>query len=184
MSNNSETVRETRNMSMNHDYKTGVALSDSVNKTCVKRFLADKSLWHHFRLAIKSRYLRNHTSQIKFTMERYQEVMVTLSEIVMKNRIKRPLADKSRWRHIPLEIKPRNLGNYASQKKSYFGTLSGSHGRSFKIPHEKSSEAPPGGEITMTSYLVVDKTSLSWKPCIPDKRLYGSLSWSLGRLII
>jgi len=37
MSNNSETVRNTRNVSMNHDYETGVALSDSVNKTCVKR---------------------------------------------------------------------------------------------------------------------------------------------------
>jgi len=28
---------------MNHDFETGVALSDSVNKTCVKRPLADKS---------------------------------------------------------------------------------------------------------------------------------------------
>jgi len=37
MSNNSETVRDTPNMSMNHDYETGVALSDSINKTCVKR---------------------------------------------------------------------------------------------------------------------------------------------------
>jgi len=43
MSNNSETVRETPNMSMNHDYETGVALSDSINKTCVKRPLAEKS---------------------------------------------------------------------------------------------------------------------------------------------
>jgi len=43
MSNNSETVRDTRNVSMNHDYATGVALSDSVNKTCVKRPLAEKS---------------------------------------------------------------------------------------------------------------------------------------------
>jgi len=43
MSNNSETVRDVRNMSMNHDYKTGVTLSDSFNKTCVKRPLAEKS---------------------------------------------------------------------------------------------------------------------------------------------
>jgi len=35
MLNNFEMVVETRNMSMNHDYETGVALSDSVNKTCV-----------------------------------------------------------------------------------------------------------------------------------------------------
>jgi len=42
MSNNSETVSDTRNVSMNHDYETLVALSDSVNKTCVKRPLAEK----------------------------------------------------------------------------------------------------------------------------------------------
>jgi len=43
ISNDSETVRDTRNMSMNHDYETGVALSDYVNKTCVKRPSAEKS---------------------------------------------------------------------------------------------------------------------------------------------
>jgi len=40
---NSKMVRDTRNVSMNHDYETGVAPSDSVNKTCVKRPLAEKS---------------------------------------------------------------------------------------------------------------------------------------------
>jgi len=41
MSNNLETVRDTRNMSMNHDYESaGIALSDYVNKNCVKRSLA------------------------------------------------------------------------------------------------------------------------------------------------
>jgi len=35
MSNSSEKLRDTRNMSLNHDYETGVALSDSFNKTCV-----------------------------------------------------------------------------------------------------------------------------------------------------
>jgi len=30
------------------------------------------------------------------TVERYQEVMVALSESIMKNRLKRPLAEKSR----------------------------------------------------------------------------------------
>jgi len=44
--------------------------------------------------------------------------------------------------------------------KSYYGTLSGSHGLSFRIRHEKSPEAPPGGEITMTSYPVSNNTSL------------------------
>jgi len=37
--NNVETVRDTRYMSMNHDYETG--FSDSVNKNCVKRPLAE-----------------------------------------------------------------------------------------------------------------------------------------------
>jgi len=44
MSNNSETVRDTSNMSRNYDYETGVALLYFVNKICVKRPLADKSL--------------------------------------------------------------------------------------------------------------------------------------------
>jgi len=36
----------------------------------------------------------------KVTVERYQEVMVAISESVMKIRLKRPHAKKSRWRHI------------------------------------------------------------------------------------
>jgi len=130
MSNNSETVRDTRNMSINQDYKTGVALSDSVNKTCVKRSLAEKSLYDVISVGNKTCYLVNHASQLK----------------------------------------------------NYYGTLTGSHGRSFKIIHEKSPEAPPGGEIAMTSYPVGNKTSLSRKPCIPDKKLLWKAirkSWSL-----
>jgi len=119
MSNNSKTVRDTRNMSLNHDYETGIALSDSVNKPCVKRLLADKSLWRHFRLAIK----------------------------------------------------PCHLENHASQLKNYYGTLIGSHGPSFRIRHIKERKAPLGGEFTMTSYPVGNKTSLSRKPCIPNKKL-------------
>jgi len=137
MSNNSESVRDTWNVSINHDYETGVALSDSVNETCVKRPLAEKSRWPHIRLAIKPLNIGNHASQLKVTMESYQEVMVALSESVMKNRLKRPLAEKSRWRDILLAIKPRYLGNDASQMKFYYGTLWGSHGRSFRIRHEK-----------------------------------------------
>jgi len=45
MSNNSEAVRDMRHKSMNNDYETGVALSDFVNKTCVKRTLRKKSRW-------------------------------------------------------------------------------------------------------------------------------------------
>jgi len=130
MSNNSETVRDTRNISMIHDYKTGVALSDSVNKICVER----------------------------------------------------PLAGKSRWRHVRLTIKPRYLGNHASQIKSCYGTLSGSHGRSFRLLHENLREVPPSVEITMTSYPACNETSLSRIPCILDKMLVWNAirkSWSL-----
>jgi len=35
-----------------------------------------------------------------------------------------------------------------------------------RIRHEKLPQAPPSGEITMTSYPVCKKTSLSRKPCI------------------
>jgi len=84
--------------------------------------------------------------------------MVALSESVMKNRLKRPLAEKSPWRHIRHAIKHRYLGNHASQIKSYYGTLSGSHGCSFRIRHEISPEAPPGGKITVMSYPVGNKT--------------------------
>jgi len=55
MSNNFETVKDTRKLSMNHNYETGVALSNSVNKTCVERPLVEKSRWRHTRLAIKPR---------------------------------------------------------------------------------------------------------------------------------
>jgi len=46
-------------------------------------------------------------------------------------------SEKSRWRHIRLAIKPRYFGNHASHIKSYYGTLLGSHSRSFRIRHEK-----------------------------------------------
>jgi len=91
-------------------------------------------------------------------------------------------AEASRWRHIRLAIKPCYIENHASQIKSYYGTLSGSHGRSSRIRHVKLSEAPPGGEITMTSNPIGNETSLSWKPCVPDKKLLWyttTKSWSL-----
>jgi len=59
-----------------------------------------------------------------------------------------------------------------SQIKSYIGTLSGSHGRSFRIRHVESREAPPGGGLTTTSYPVGNKTSFSRKPCMVAKKLH------------
>jgi len=38
--------------------------------------------------------------------------------------VQRPLADNWQWRHIRLAIKPRDLGNHASQIKRYYGSLS------------------------------------------------------------
>jgi len=151
-------------------------------KNRVKRPLAAKSRWRHIRLSIKPRYLGNHASQIKSYYTTLSGSHGRSSRIRHKNRLKRPLAEKSWWRHIRLAIKPSYLGNHASQIKSYYGTLSGSHGRSFRMLNEKSSEALPSGEITMTSYPPCNKTSLSWKPCILyEKLIWNSISksWSL-----
>jgi len=106
--------------------------------------------------------------------------MIAHSETVIKNGLKRPLAEKSRWRHIRLAIKPRNLGNHASQIKSYYWTLSGSHGRTFRIRHEKSREAPPGVEITMTSYPACNKSTSLGNHASQIKSYYWSLSGSNG----
>jgi len=70
-----------------------------------------------------------------------------------------------------LAIKSRYLGNHASLINIYYGSLSGSHAHSFRIRQVKQREAPPGGEITMTSYLVANKTSLPRGPCIADKKV-------------
>jgi len=124
-------------------------------------------------------------------MARHQEVMVALSESVMKSRVKSPLVEKSRWRHFQLVIKLHYLGNHASQIRSYYGTLSWSHSHSFRIRHEKVRTAPPGGGRTMTSYPVGNKTSLYREPCIADKKLlwitirktwslYQNLSWKIA----
>jgi len=95
----------------------------------------------------------------KVGMERYQEVTFALSESVKKKSPEAPLVEKSQWSHIRLAVKPRYLGNNASHIKSYYGTLSGIHGRSFRIRHKNSPEAPPSGEITMTSYPACNETS-------------------------
>jgi len=117
-------------MSMNHDYETGVALSDSVNETSVKRFPAEK----------------------------YDDVIYVwqLNLVISKN--------------------------HASQIKSYYGSVSESHGRSFRILHENVRYAPPGGGMAMTSYPVGNTTSSSQKPCMVAKKLLWisiRKSWSL-----
>jgi len=113
-------------------------------------------------------------------MERYQGVMVALSESVMKNRWSAPW-----WRNHDvisgLQKKPCYLGNHASQIKSYYASLSGSLNRSLRICHEQSRVAPPGGGLTITSYSVSSTTSISRKPCMVANSYYGSLTGSHGR---
>jgi len=75
---------------MEHYQEVMVALSESVMKIRPKHPLAEKSRWRHIRLVIKPHYLENHASQMKVTMEHYQEVTFALSESVMKNRLKCP----------------------------------------------------------------------------------------------
>jgi len=127
---------------MNHDYEIGIAFSDTVNKACVERPLADKSRWRHIRLAIKHGYLGNHASQIK---RYYGSLSESHAHSFRRRRAKSPEASPGgglAWTSYPVENKkPRYLGNHASQIKSYHVTLSGSHCRSFRIRHEKSSEA-------------------------------------------
>jgi len=59
ISNNFETVRDHEICQWTINMKLACALSDSVNKTCVERPLADKSRWRHIRLAIIPRCLGN-----------------------------------------------------------------------------------------------------------------------------
>jgi len=55
--------------------------------------------------------------------------MVALSESVMKHRRMRPLTKKSLLPHTRHAIKSRYLGWHASQIKSYYRTVLGSHER-------------------------------------------------------
>jgi len=158
-----------------------VALSESVMKIRLKRPLAAKSRWRHIRHSIKPRYLGSHASQIKSSMEHYQEVMVALSESVKKNRVKHPLADKSWWRHIRLTIKLRYIRNFASQ---------------LKVTMEHYQEVMVAlSESIMKNCRKRSLTAKWWwrdillviKACnhaSQMKSCYGSLLGSLGRLVI
>jgi len=80
---------------MNHDFENEVTLSDSVNKTCVKRPLAKKSRWRHFQLAIKPRYLGNHASQIHSYYGTLSGVHARSSRNRLKRWVKHTLAENS-----------------------------------------------------------------------------------------
>jgi len=140
MLNNFETVRDKRNMSMNHDYETGVALSDSLNKKLCKTppcGVITMTLY-----AIKPRYLGNHASQIKSYYGSLSGSHGRNFKMGYKNRLSAP------WRRTDddvisgLQLYPYTLGNHASQIKSDYGTLTRSHGRSLRIRHEKCVQRP------------------------------------------
>jgi len=70
----------------------------------------------------------------------------------------------------------------AAAKKLLWITIR-SHGCSFRMRHEKSREARSSGGLTMTSYIACNKTSVSQKSCIADKKLLFNTSmksWSLS----
>jgi len=52
-------------VSMKRCREVTIALSESVKRNLLKRPLAEKSPWCHIRLAINSRYIGNHASQMK-----------------------------------------------------------------------------------------------------------------------
>jgi len=82
-------------------------------------------------------------------MERYQEVMVALLESGMKNLPEAPPSGEITMTSFPVGNETSLSRKPCIPDKSSYGTLSGSHGRSFRIRHEKSREAPSGVEITM-----------------------------------
>jgi len=119
-----------------------------------------ESRWRHILLALIPRFLGYHASQIKSYYWSLSGSNGRSFRIHHKKSPEAPPAEKSWWCHIRLAIKLRYIGNmHASQIKSYFGTLSGNHGHSFRIHHEKLPEAHPGGEMTMTWYLTCNKSS-------------------------
>jgi len=65
-------------------------------------------------------------------------------------------------------VAQNDLDIYASRDKLELKELSSC---SFGFRQQNLCETPPSGEITMTSYPPCNITSLSRKPCIPDKKL-------------
>jgi len=161
-----------------------IALSESVKKNCVECPLAEKSWWRHIRLAIKHRYLGNHASQTKSYYGTLAGNHGRSIRFRHKNRLKCPLAKDWRWRHVRLAIKPRYLKNHASQIQIYYGTLSGNHGRSFRIRHEKLREAPLAEDWRWRHVRLSIKPRYLGNNALQIKSYYGPLTWNLGRLVI
>ena len=60
-SNNFETPQDRQKMSMDHEYKTGVSLSESIFENVPGRPLAEIQRWRHLRHSQKPHYLANGT---------------------------------------------------------------------------------------------------------------------------
>jgi len=139
---------------------------------------------------MKPRNLGNNASQIKSCYWTLSGCHGRSFRICHENCLKRPLKEKSRWRHIRLANKSSlSRKPCIAYKKSIWNTKRKSWSV-FQNPSWKSPEASVSGQFTMTSYPVGHKTSLSRKPCIPDKNLllyairmqwalFQNLSWEL-----
>jgi len=107
--------------------------------------------------------------------------MVALSESVKKNRVERSLAEKWWWRHIRLAIKHCYLGNRASQTKNYYGTLSRSHGRFFRIRHKNRLKRFLAEDWRWRHIRLAIKPHYLANHASQIKCYYGTLSWNHGR---
>jgi len=106
--------------------------------------------------------------------------MIALSESVMKNRVKRPPGGEILMKSYPAGNKTSLYRKPCIPDRQLLWITMISHGRSFRIHHEKLPKAPSCGEITMTWYFTCNKSSL---PCILDKKLLWITirkSWSLS----
>jgi len=163
-----------------------VALSESVTKIRVERPQAEKSWWRHIRFGNETSFSRKPCIADKKLLWnaiwKSWSLLQNPSWIIAWNA---PLAAKSRWRHIRLACNKTSLSRKPCiPDQDLLWNAIGKSWSLFQNPSWKSREAPPGGGLTKTSCPVGNKTSLSRKPCIADKNYFGSISWSLGRLVI
>jgi len=140
--------------------------------------VALKLRWRHIRLAIKPRYLGNHASLIRRYYRSLSGSHGRSFRIRHENRVKGLLAYVWQWCQIWLAIKPLYLGNYASQIRRYYGSLSGSHGRSFRIRHENRAKRPLADKSRWHHIRLAIKPRCLGNYASQIKSYYGTLSGS------
>jgi len=97
------------------------------------------------------RHLGNHASQIKSYYETLPGSHGHSFRVRYENRVKLPWWKQITMISYPVSNQTSSFGNHALQLRSYYERLSESHGRSFRIRHEKVRAVPPVGGLTMTS---------------------------------